>query len=79
MKCHRCKTNTEDIYLEDKNFRLCKECITKIVEERGKYADLYIALKQNTRKQAEKTKYWFGEYRKQIQDLEELVEFMQTH
>ena len=55
MNCHRCKTNTEDIYLEVKDFRLCKECITKIVEERAKYADLYITLKQNTRKQAERT------------------------
>lgn len=85
MNCRRCRTNTEDIYpivhrlIKDKDYSLCKECIGKIVIERRKYGEQYIALLQNTRKQAEKTEYKFSEYKKQIQDLEELVKFMQIH
>ena len=75
MNCYSCIKNTEDIYLEDIGIRLCKKCITKLVEERQKHIRLY--KKANFHRKTNQE--FHTKYMKEIKDLKELVEFMQTH
>jgi len=75
MNCYSCKKNTEDIYLEDIDIRLCKKCITKLVKERQNHIRSY--KKANFHRKTNQE--FHAQYMKEIKDLKELVKFMHEH
>ena len=77
--CDRCTKNNGDIYLKDKNIRLCKKCITGIIEERAKYWKMYIDEIRRVKHRAETAQVLHAKYQKQIKGLEELIKFMHEH